>query len=255
MHCSCPHCHNPIELVDDAKFSDIQCPSCGSSFSLLEETITHGRAKPTSVGHFDLLEEVGVGAFGSVWKAHDTQLDRTVAVKIPRKGQLDIDETEKFFREARAAAQLKHPNIVSVYEVGRDDGQVYIVSDFVEGLPLSSWLTAKRPSFREAAEMTSKIAAALHHAHEAGIVHRDLKPSNIMLDAEGEPHIMDFGLAKREAGEITMTVDGKVLGTPALAGQWKHEQFSPAVAPRCREPGDIDNRATRLAGPRSVGCL
>ena len=132
MHVRCPHCHNPIELFNDAELSDIVCASCGSSFSLLgEDTISHQNAEARTIGHFDLVEQVGVGSFGSVWRAHDTKLDRTVAVKIPRKDQLNSTETEQFLREARAAAQLKHPNIVSVYDVGRDDGQTYIVSDFV----------------------------------------------------------------------------------------------------------------------------
>lgn len=215
MQVRCPHCHNPIELVEDSSLSDIPCSSCGSSFSLLDETISQQKAETKTLGHFQLIEQVGIGAFGSVWKSKDTSLDRTVAVKIPRKGQVGAEETEQFIREARSAAQLKHPNIVAVHEVGREDGQIYIVSDFIAGVPLSSWLTAHQPTFREAAELTKKIANALHHAHEAGVIHRDLKPSNIMLDADSNPHIMDFGLAKRESGEITMTVDGKVLGTPA----------------------------------------
>ncbi len=102
-----------------------------------------------------------------------------------------------------------------MHEVGRDGDQIYIVSDYVEGANLSEWLSARRLSTREAAEICAKIANALHHAHEAGVIHRDLKPQNIMMDLTGEPHIMDFGLAKRDAGEITMTVDGAILGTPA----------------------------------------
>ena len=102
-----------------------------------------------------------------------------------------------------------------VHEVGREDDNIYIVSDFVRGVPLSDWLTGQQVTARETSELCVKIAEALHHAHEAGVIHRDLKPSNIMIDAEMEPHIMDFGLAKREAGEITMTLDGHVLGTPA----------------------------------------
>lgn len=217
MKTRCPHCQNPIELVNDAEFSDIECPSCGSRFSLLgEETLTCHSTHPRTIGHFSLIEQLGVGAFGSVWKAHDTHLDRTVAIKLPRKDQQTSEETEQFFREARAAAQLRHPRIVAVHEVGREDGQTYIVSDFIEGLPLSSWLSGGRQlSFREAAELCAKIAEALSHAHTSGVVHRDLKPSNIMLDVQGEPHIMDFGLAKRDTGEITMTLDGTVLGTPA----------------------------------------
>ena len=97
----------------------------------------------------------------------------------------------------------------------RQDDTLYIVSDFVKGITLADWLTAKRPTPKEAAELCAKIADAVQHAHEHGVIHRDLKPSNIMLDEDGQPHIMDFGLAKREAGEITMTMEGRVLGTPA----------------------------------------
>jgi tRNA A-37 threonylcarbamoyl transferase component Bud32 len=216
MQVRCPQCQTPIELASDGKLSDIACPSCGSSFSLLgtDETAPYERETRT-IGHFDLVEQVGIGTFGSVWKARDKELDRVVAVKIPRKGQLDPDETEQFLREARAAAQLRHPSIVSVHEVGREQDTVFIVSDFVEGVTLADRLTAQRFSVREAAELCAKIADALHHAHEAGVIHRDLKPGNVILDAAGEPHIMDFGLARREAGEVTMTVEGRVLGTPA----------------------------------------
>ena len=92
---------------------------------------------------------------------------------------------------------------------------MYIVSDFVHGVTLGDWLTGQQLTSREAAELCAKIADALHHAHEQGVVHRDLKPANIMIDGDGQPHLMDFGLARREAGEVTMTVDGHVLGTPA----------------------------------------
>ena len=216
MEVRCPQCHNPIDLAGDSPLSDIACPGCGGSFSLLgEETITYRAAQVKTIGHFELVDQIGAGSFGSVWRARDTELDRTVAVKIPHKGQLDPAETEQFLREARTAAQLKHPNILSVHEVGREEDVVYIVSDYVQGLTLADWRTGQRLTAREAAELTAKIADALHYAHQSGIVHRDLKPGNIILDVDGAPHIMDFGLAKREAGEITMTVEGKVLGTPA----------------------------------------
>ena len=154
----------------------------------------------TKMGRFELIERLGVGGFGSVWKARDKELDRTVAIKIPRQGGMTAEEQEKFFREARAAAQLRHPNIVSVHEVGRDGDSVYIVSDFVRGVTLGDWLTGQQLTSREAAELCAKIADALHHAHEQGVVHRDLKPANIMIDGDGEPHLMDFGLARREVG-------------------------------------------------------
>ena len=217
MEVRCPHCHAPIDLPSDTSLSDITCPSCGSSFGLLgeDETASFKGTGTKTLGHFELIEQMGVGSFGCVWRARDTELDRTVAVKIPRKDKLDPAESEQFLREARAAAQLRHPNIVSVHEVGREADAVFIVSDYVDGVTLGEWLTGKKPTAREAAQLCAKIADALHHAHEAGVVHRDLKPGNIMLDADGEPHIMDFGLARREAGEVTMTVEGRVLGTPA----------------------------------------
>jgi len=216
MHVRCPHCQNPIEVVEDTPLTDMSCPACGSNFSLVdEETETYRGEGLQTLGHFELSSRLGAGHFGTVWMARDTELERTVAVKVPRKEQLDATGVEQFLREARAAAQLNHPNIVSVHEVSRDGDTLYIVSDFVRGVTLTDWLTGHRPNLREAAELCVKIADGLHHAHEAGVVHRDLKPSNIMLDAEGEPRIMDFGLAKRETGEITMTMEGKILGTPA----------------------------------------
>ncbi|MHB8953114.1 MAG: protein kinase domain-containing protein [Pirellulaceae bacterium] len=216
MHIHCPHCRSPIEVVDDQELRDVICPSCGSSFNLLpDETATRVAKEHKTLGHFELIDRVGVGAFGEVWTAHDTELDRTVAIKLPRKGQLSAVEAESFLREARSAARLNHPSIVAVHEVGKADDQLFIVSDYVRGVTLGDWLTGMRPTPHEAAELMAQLADAVQHAHEHGVIHRDLKPSNIMLDDNGKPHIMDFGLAKREAGEITMTMDGKVLGTPA----------------------------------------
>ena len=233
LHIRCPHCQNPIEVVDDASLSDVHCDSCGSNFNLVEEETLSESSTKLTLGRFEMKEKLGSGAFGNVWKARDTELDRTVAVKIPRKGQLTASESERFIREARAAAQLKHANIVSVHEVGRQDDTLFIISDFVEGVTLADWLTGQQPTSREAAELCATIATALHHAHEPKVIHRDLKPSNIMIDADAAPHIMDFGLAKREAGEITMTMEGEVLGTPAY--------MSPEQA--AGESHDVDRRS------------
>ena len=216
LRISCPHCRNPVVLLADTPFTEITCDSCGSDFSLVDDDARTQQANALrTVGHFELVSRIGVGGFGTVWKANDTDLDRTVAVKIPRRGQLDAGQQEQFLREARVAAQLNHPNIVAVHEVGRDEETIYIVSDLVRGVSLARWLTASQPNFHESAELVITVAEALDHAHEAGVVHRDLKPSNIMIDEDGCPFIMDFGLASRDAGEITMTLDGQVLGTPA----------------------------------------
>ncbi|QDU91353.1 Serine/threonine-protein kinase PrkC [Pirellulimonas nuda] len=216
LHVRCPHCHNPIELVPDAELASILCPNCSSDFCLVSDAAqSHAATTVSQIGHFRLIERLGIGAFGTVWKAQDTKLDRTVAVKIPRKGQFDEKQEKAFLREAQNVAQLSHPNIVPVYEVGRDGDTLYIVSRLVRGLTLADWLTGQQLSAREAAGLCMKIAGALEHAHQRGVVHRDLKLGNIMLDEVGEPHLMDFGLAKREAGEITVSLQGQLLGTPA----------------------------------------
>lgn len=216
LHIRCPHCSNPVELLADTPFESITCRTCGSAFSLVDQE-DQTREAPTlkKIGRFELVSRLGIGGFGTVWKARDTELDRTVAVKIPRKGQLAREEVEQFFREARSAAQLRHPNIVPVHEVGRDGDTIFIVSDLIRGVSLADWLSGATPNSHEIAQLMATVSAALHHAHQKGVIHRDMKPSNILLDDDGQPYVMDFGLAKREVGEITMTVEGHVLGTPA----------------------------------------
>ena len=215
MHLHCPHCKQAIEVVRPSDQTVITCPSCGSQFSSLPETASYEPSPARRIAHFELLEHLGSGHFGDVWLANDTRLSRRVALKLPRQGNLDAESEHFFLREARAAAQLQHPNIVSVHEAARDGDTVYIASDYIRGVNLAEYLSGTRPGCQQAAEWCATLADALHHAHEAGVIHRDLKPSNIMLDAASQPHLMDFGLAKREAGEITLTIDGRILGTPA----------------------------------------
>jgi tetratricopeptide (TPR) repeat protein len=222
LYIRCPQCLGQVALPADHSRNRIQCGSCGSRIAWVgaepkaSAVAAGGGALPGErIGRFELVERLGAGGFGEVWKARDTQLDRTVAVKIPHRGLLGPEEIEKFLREARAAAQLRHPNIVSVHEVGLEDKRIYIIADFIEGLSLDKWTAGRRMAYCDCAVLCLKIAEGLHHAHEAGVIHRDLKPANIMIDRGGEPHIMDFGLAKREAGETTMTMDGQILGTPA----------------------------------------
>jgi serine/threonine protein kinase len=172
---------------------------------------------PRRLGKFELLAELGLGSFGQVFQARDTELGRTVAVKILRAGRLaSRAEVDRFLREARSAAQLQHPGLITLYETGQtDEGLVYLVEEFVPGQTLAARLQGGRLGFRQAAELVAAVAAALDYAHRHGVIHRDIKPSNILLDLDGRPHLMDFGLAKREADEPPMTLDGQVLGTPA----------------------------------------
>jgi WD40 repeat protein/tRNA A-37 threonylcarbamoyl transferase component Bud32 len=217
VHIRCPHCRNPIELVG-LPAEEVVCPACGSTFRLERESTApwSPRGGQRRLGRFELIETVGMGAFGTVYKARDPQLDRVVAIKVPRAGNLTTaEDRDRFLREARSVAQLRHPAIVPVHEVGEHEEVPYLVSDFVRGLTLSDLLTGRRPGPREAARLVAEVAEALQYAHDRGVVHRDVKPSNILLDDEGRPHLMDFGLAKRAAGEITMTLEGQVLGTPA----------------------------------------
>ncbi len=218
----CPNCQIPIEILDLHASAEVTCPSCGSTFTPpVDAASASGPATdgptPRRIAQFELVEIVGTGAFGSVWKAHDTKLNRTVAIKIPRRGQIDPAELGGALRDAQAAADLRHPNIVTVYEVGKAEGLVYIVSEFIDGQPLDKWLKSRSKPLksREAVELCLILADALQYAHERKVVHRDLKPGNVMMDSEGKPHLIDFGLAKREASEVTMTVDGHIVGTPA----------------------------------------
>jgi serine/threonine protein kinase len=169
------------------------------------------------LGKFEVLETLGAGSFGYVFRARDTELGRMVAIKVPRTGHLASQEdAARFLREARSAAQLKHPGIVALHGTGQaEDGTFYLVEEFVQGTTLAERLRNGPFSFREATELVAAVADALDYAHRHGVIHRDIKPANIVLDSDGQPHLMDFGLAKREAEETSMTMDGQVLGTPA----------------------------------------
>ena len=181
------------------------------------QTIAWPKAPPRRrrIKHFELLSLLGEGGFGTVWRAKDMRLQRDVAIKIPRKDRIAATDLAFFLREARAAAKLHHPNIVAIHEVGEDESSAFIVSDLVDGVSLKSWIEATRLSSTEAAILVGKLASAAHHAHERGIVHRDLKPANVLLDQKGEPHVADFGLAKRETGDDSLAIENQLVGTPA----------------------------------------
>lgn len=171
-------------------------------------------------GDYELIEEIARGGMGVVFKAKQISLNRTVAVKMILSGHLASEaELRRFQSEVEAAGNLTHPNIVSIYEAGQDGGHHYYSMPLVEGESLAQLVGLGRwhsGDGKEAARLLAKVARAVHYAHEKGFLHRDLKPGNILLDRDGEPHVLDFGLAKRVSGDSSLTVSGDVIGTPSF---------------------------------------
>jgi TolB-like protein/Tfp pilus assembly protein PilF len=195
-----------------------------------EEAVAHDDAKAVrrvkttahvaellgELGDYELLEEIGRGGQGVVFRARQKSLNRTVALKVISLGQWASKTHLKRFRlEAEAAARLEHPGIVPIHEVGERDGQCYFSMKFVEGGQLDEVVRHAPISIRQAAELIAKVARTVHYAHEHGILHRDIKPGNILLDQKGEPHLTDFGLARLVETESTVTRTLDVLGTPS----------------------------------------
>ena len=167
-------------------------------------------------GDYELLEEIGRGGQGVVYRARQKSLNRTVALKVIGLGQWATEaHLKRFRREAEAAARLDHPCIVPIHEVGERDGHCYFSMNFVEGGQLDEVVRDSPMSTRQAAELIAKVARTVHYAHEHGILHRDIKPGNILLDKHGEPHLTDFGLARLVETESTVTRTLEVLGTPS----------------------------------------
>ena len=182
-------------------------------------------------GDYELLEEVGRGSQGVVFRARQKTLNRVVALKVIGLGQWATPAHLKRFRlEAEAAASLDHPCIVPIYEVGERDGQCYFSMKFVEGGQLDEVVKHTPLSIRQAVELIAKVARTVHYAHEHGILHRDIKPGNILLDANGEPHLTDFGLARLVESESTVTRTLEVLGTPSYMAPEQAAANNPATA-------------------------
>ncbi|RMG40339.1 MAG: serine/threonine protein kinase, partial [Planctomycetota bacterium] len=174
------------------------------------------RSEAKLFGEYQLLEEISRGGMGVVYRARQVQADRVVALKMIRSGNLaDTEEIERFRVEARAAARLDHPGIVPVFDVGEIAGQHYFTMGYVDGPTLKAFVREGPLPPRRAAEITRKIADAVAYAHAQGVIHRDLKPSNVLMDADGNPRITDFGLAKQVESDSNLTASGAVMGTPA----------------------------------------
>src|SRR5437773_317018 len=168
------------------------------------------------LGDYELLEEVGRGGQGVVFRARQKSLNRTVALKVISLGQwASKAHLKRFRREAEAAASLDHPGIVPIYEVGERDGSCYFSMKFIEGGQLDEVIKREPMLLCHAAELIARLARTVYYAHEHGILHRDIKPGNILLDQEGEPHLTDFGLARLLETESTVTRTMEVVGTPS----------------------------------------
>ncbi len=230
VQCPNPACGKTATVARSLIGRAARCKYCGQAFPL---TLTHdGTSRDTAaggaitpapagplpqrIGHYEIRARLGAGASGTVYRAYDPQLDREVALKVPNAGLLNEPKrVERFLREAKAAARLQHPNIVPVFDAGRDGGHYYIAAAFIDGRPLADAVGDGGLEFRRAARIVRALAEAVAYAHGQGVVHRDIKPANVMLDRADRPHLMDFGLAWRQDTADRLTHDGAVLGTPA----------------------------------------
>jgi serine/threonine protein kinase len=167
-------------------------------------------------GDYEIFHEIARGGMGVVFQARQMSLNRKVALKMIRAGQLaNATEVRRFYNEAEAAANLDHPRIVPIFEVGEHEGQHYFSMGFVEGQSLAQKLANGPLPPREAAALLAKVAEAIEYAHGRGVIHRDLKPANILVDQAGDPRVTDFGLAKKLEGDSDLTGSGVILGTPS----------------------------------------
>jgi len=210
----------PSEAVPSLHDEPTRPPREGSTVDLTPyPSAASGAPTPSSIryfGDYEIIREIARGGMGVVFHARQMSLNRPVALKMILAGQLaDETDVKRFYTEAEAAANLDHPGIVPIYEVGQHERQHYFSMGFVEGQSLSQRLAAGPLPPREAAALLVKVAEAIEYAHQRGVIHRDLKPGNILLDHNGNPRVTDFGLAKKLHGDSGLTGSGQIMGTPS----------------------------------------
>ena len=221
---TCPYCGNLLRSETDPSSSKEleisapqNCPKSANSDG--GETIdwfgAWERGTLGSLGRFQIRERLGDGGFGQVFLAFDPRLDRDVAIKVLKQSHPSDRVMERFFREARAVARLDHPNIATVYDAGFDEGRCWVAYQLVSGRPLWWYRDRQRMDATTAARIIRELADALQHAHHMGVVHRDIKPANVIIDNQGRPRLIDFGLARRFDLNSDLTREGAVVGTPA----------------------------------------
>ncbi len=209
-HGLCPLCLMRLVSTGENIGND---PDCSEALDSVALSIPQ---QPSQLGRYRIQSEIGRGGMGRVYEAIDTRLGRTVAIKTLAAGRdASIEDLERFQAEATAASALHHPHIISVYEVGVEDGTPFIAMSMIDGPSLQQELAEGPLSPKVAAQLTEKLASAIVYAHEQGVVHRDLKPSNILMDQWAGPKIADFGLGKREDTHHDLTVTGQIVGTPS----------------------------------------
>lgn len=251
---NCPNCGQPVKAENPK--NAVECPHCSTRFrvqisqmtgtisdfakgdsSSLPGVKSRGSFSDTfmeskTIHGYDIIEPIGAGGMGMVYKARQASLDRIVAMKVMRGTQFsDPDLQTRFVREVKTAGGLQHPGIVPVYDAGESDGTLFYTMEFVEGKTIKEYVLGKEMSVREITELMLHVADALAYAHEMGVVHRDLKPGNIIVDKRGRPRILDFGLAKwsksGQEGVSSVTVTGMPMGTPGYMspeqsmGRWQ----------------------------------